>query len=119
MKKYFFFLFLLPAIAKSQNVGVNTSLPLERLHVNGSLFITPYNTTNDTIKNSSINLGFNSYSIFAYNAAKAALRFGLPNPDSKWFNNNVGNYSLAFGVGADASGAGSLAYGFNTKAARR
>ena len=112
MKKYLLLIFLLPLIAKSQNVGISTSTPQEKLHLNGSLLITPAQT-DDTIKNSTVAIGSNSY-ILTYNAAKGALHFGIPNANTNWYNNNTGVASLAFGLGAQASGTASFSTGLNS-----
>jgi hypothetical protein len=70
MKKIFFILFLLPFISFSQNVGIGTTAPTARLHVNGSIKLEGLNLFEfgAGVSGKEINAGKIGYNAFGQNA---------------------------------------------------
>lgn len=94
----------------SGNVGIGTSSPIEKLHLDGDNFL------NTGTFASSTNLSVNGEGtrMFFY-PRKAAFRAGYVN-GTNWNDENIGNYSVALGKSTVAKGESSIALGANSLA---
>lgn len=102
---------LLMALAtknNAQNVGINTTSPLEKFHLNnGNLLITgPSFIGNDQASIESNTAGTK----FLWISNRAALRAGRL-MGNEWGADSIGAYSFAFGSNVNASGYASAAFG--------
>jgi Head domain of trimeric autotransporter adhesin len=113
MKKCFFIvLTALTAQLKAQNVGIGTTTPLARLHVDSSVLFTgladlPASPADPPISGTG--------SRMMWYSEKAAFRAGAVFGAS-WDKINIGNYSFAAGYNAKAVGVSSVATGHATTA---
>jgi hypothetical protein len=111
MKSHFLFLTLLLAnsiLSVAQGIGINTSSPLEKLHINnGNLLITgPTFVGSDPAEIGSSAPGTKLLWI----SNRGALRAGrLLN--SEWGEDSIGAYSFAFGTDVNAGGYASAVFG--------
>ncbi len=138
MKKYILFLSLLSVtfFAYAQNVGIGTSTPLQKLHVEGTTFLNGNVGIGIAIPLARLHVNDSSVlfaatgdipvlpGLIPLNGAGrrlmwypdlAAFRVGFVTYD-QWNQNNIGKYSFAAGNSTIASGNNSTAMGFMTGA---
>src|SRR5258705_13342096 len=115
MKKKLLLLHLLAPtfFANAQNVGIGTTNPLARLHVNDSSVV--FSASND-IPATAGNVAISGAGRrMMWYPDKAAFRTGYAG-GPQWDKDSIGNYSFAAGFNVKAKAIGSIAIGFGTNA---
>jgi len=98
------------SIGRAGNVGIGTTNPLEKLHVQGANFLVQGNYGSGPTLTAS---GANTRMLFY--PRKAAFRMGRVTGD-EWNDDNIGTYSIAMGYNTLASANFSTAFGYGAKA---
>jgi hypothetical protein len=99
-------------VNEDSDVGINTTEPAATLHVRGSI------RAGDPGTGWHLNFyGAGTGTRLYWNAVKGALRSGTDIGGGYWDDARVGEYSVAFGLSAEASGPRSFAVGRMTEAA--